>query len=129
NYIAILSGQPPNHQTQADCFRYTSFSGFTGLISDGVATGSGCIYPKAVPTLPDQLAAAHLTWGGYMEDMGNGVPADPPVCRHPKLDKIDCTFMARAKDQYTTRHNPFVYFDSLIDEGACQKDDVPLDRL
>ncbi len=129
NYIAMVSGQPPNHQTQADCFRYTKFSGYTGLTPDELATGSGCIYPPEVSTIANQLEQAHLTWGGYMEDMGNGLPSDSGTCRRPKTDAIDCTFMARAKDQYAARHNPFIYFDSLIEDGSCQEHNVPLDRL
>ena len=30
---------------------------------------------------------------------------------------------------YAARHNPFVYFHSLLDLGSCQQSDVPLDRL
>jgi hypothetical protein len=129
NYIAMVSGQPPNHQTQADCFRFTKFSGYAGLSADGIAGGSGCIYPEAVQTIADQLERAHLTWGGYMEDMGNGQTLDETTCRRPQPDTIDCTFMARAKDQYAARHNPFIYFDSLINDGSCERHDVPLDRL
>lgn len=129
NYVAMVSGQPPNHQTQADCFRFTRFGDYTGLTTDGIAPGSGCIYPDAVRTIADQLEQAHLTWGGYMEDMGNGQPPDEATCRRPKPDAIDCTFMARAKDEYAARHNPFIYFDSLTNAGSCQQHDVPLDRL
>ncbi|MEA2303350.1 MAG: phosphatidylinositol-3-phosphatase, partial [Solirubrobacteraceae bacterium] len=32
-------------------------------------------------------------------------------------------------DQYATRHNPFVYFHSIIDRPACAARDVPLSRL
>src|SRR3954469_12782166 len=41
NYIAMVSGQPPNIQTQADCQFFTDFMGSVG--SDGVATGQGCV--------------------------------------------------------------------------------------
>ena len=30
---------------------------------------------------------------------------------------------------YAARHNPFVYFHSLLDLGSCSQRDVPLDRL
>jgi hypothetical protein len=32
-------------------------------------------------------------------------------------------------DQYAARHNPFVYFHSIIDSPACAANDVPLERL
>jgi hypothetical protein len=38
--------------------------------------------------------------------------------------------MARDGDQYATRHNPFVYFHSIIDDQArCDANVVPLSRL
>jgi hypothetical protein len=41
----------------------------------------------------------------------------------------DGTQSATAADQYAARHNPFVYFHSLLDSGACHADVVPLYRL
>jgi hypothetical protein len=32
-------------------------------------------------------------------------------------------------DEYAARHNPFVYFHSVIDSPACAQRDVPLDAL
>src|SRR3954447_15514844 len=46
NYISMVSGQPPNPQTQADCQFFQEFVGTTG--SDGVAVGQGCVYPADV---------------------------------------------------------------------------------
>src|SRR3954453_11846234 len=43
NYIAMVSGQPPNPQTQADCMVYSEFAGAVG--PDGIAVGQGCVYP------------------------------------------------------------------------------------
>jgi hypothetical protein len=63
-----------------------------------------------------------------MEDMGNS-PSAPATCRHPALWTQDTTQNARLGDQYAARHNPFVYFHSLLDSGACNANDVPLDRL
>ncbi len=31
--------------------------------------------------------------------------------------------------QYDARHNPFIYFHSLLDLGDCATDDVSLDQL
>jgi hypothetical protein len=127
NYIAMVSGQAPNPQTQSDCQVYTDFTPGT-IGADGQAMGSGCVYPAAVKTVADQLTAKRLTWGGFMEDMGNSTTS-PQTCRHPALGQRDDTQSAKAGDQYAARHNPFVYFHSIIDSPDCAADDVPLDRL
>jgi phosphatidylinositol-3-phosphatase len=127
NYIAMVSGQGPNPVTQSDCQIYQEF--LPGTIgADGQAMGMGCVYPASVKTVADQLSAAGLTWGGYMEDMGNTTTADR-TCRHPSLNSLDSTQQATATDQYAARHNPFVYFHSIIDGPDCHERDVPLDRL
>ena len=121
NYIALVSGQGSNPLTQTDCPVFLDV--FPGTIgADGQATGVGCVYPAAAKTVADQLTGAGLSWKGYMEDMG-------VACRHPALGSVDGTQTARRGDQYTTRHNPFVYFHSLLDSGACARNDVPLTRL
>src|SRR3954453_2864095 len=61
NYIAMVSGQSPNPQTQADCQIFTSFLG-SGPSADGVWAGSGSVYPTGVKTIADQLEAKGLTW-------------------------------------------------------------------
>src|SRR4051795_3809072 len=121
NYIAMVSGQAPNIVTQADCPFYFNF--VPGVIGpNGQAIGQGCVYPTAVKTVADQLESAGLTWKGYMEDMGTS-------CRHPALNTRDDTQQARVGDQYAARHNPFVYFHSLIDTGACAAGDVDFSQL
>jgi phosphatidylinositol-3-phosphatase len=121
NYIAMVSGQAPAITTQADCPFYTDL--LPGIIgSDGQAIGQGCVYPATVKTVADQLAAKGLTWRGYMEDMASN-------CQRPAQNSFDQTQTATAASQYAARHNPFVYFHSLIDSGACGANDVPLGRL
>src|SRR3954453_19847955 len=120
NYVTMVSGQPPNPQTQADCQFYTDFAGTVG--SDGVAVGSGCVFPAEVKTIADQLEAKGLTWKGYMQDMGTG-------CRHPALNQHDDTQSATKQSQYAARHNPFVYFHSIIDRPICATNDVDLSKL
>jgi hypothetical protein len=127
NYIAMVSGQGPNPITQSDCQIYQEFTPGT-IGADGQAMGAGCVYPSSVKTVADQLTAAGLTWGGYMEDMGNSTTEDE-TCRHPALNSHDSTQQATATDQYAARHNPFVYFHSIIDSPDCAQRDVPLDRL
>jgi hypothetical protein len=128
NYIALVSGQSSNPMTQADCLFFTDvFPGTPG--ADGQAVGQGCVYPKAFKTIADQLEAKGMTWRGYMEDMGNS-PTQPKTCRHPAIGSQDTTQSAKPGDQYAARHNPFVYFHSIIDDRArCDAHVVPLDRL
>ena len=122
NYVGQVSGQSPNVITQADCTRYTDVA--PGIAGPGGQTvGEGCVYPPAVLTVADQVAAAHLTWKGYMEDMGNSPARDHTdargACGHPVLNSSDGTQAATSGDQYATRHNPFMYFHSIIDTAQC----------
>lgn len=121
NYVAQVSGQGPDAQTQGDCQYYTDFTQ-TGTVAPGQAVGNGCVYPASVKTVADQLQAKHLTWRGYMQDMGTG-------CRHPQLNAADGTQKAKVGDQYAARHNPFVYFHSIIDSASCASHDVDLSKL
>jgi len=121
NYIAQLSGQGPDPQTQSDCHVFSNFIR-SGTAVPGQAVGHGCVYPKTVRTVANQLTQHGLTWKGYMESMHS-------ACRHPALNTTDRTQKARVGDQYAAKHNPFVYFHSIIDSPTCDKNDVPLDRL
>ncbi len=127
NYIALVGGQGSNTATQLDCQVFTNV--LPGTIgANGQARGHGCVYPPAVKTIADQLSARGLSWKGYMEDMANA-PGQPQTCRHPVIGTPDSTQKARIRDQYAARHNPFVYFHSLLDSGACARNDVPLTKL
>jgi len=121
NYIAAVSGQSPNPITQSDCQIFQDLLATT-TDADGQVGGLGCVYPASVNTVADQLAAKGLTWRGYMQDM-----AKP--CDHPPVNGRDTTQSATAASQYAARHNPFVYFHSIIDTPACAENDVPLERL
>jgi hypothetical protein len=96
NYVAIVSGQAPNEQTQLDC----------------------PVYPRAVRTLPDQLEAAGFTWKAYMEDMGNNPAREPASCGHVPVGQPERAQQAQLGDQYAVKHDPFVYFHSIIDDRA-----------
>ncbi len=114
NYISMISGQAPNPYTQADCPTYSDF--LPGIAAPGgQVIGAGCIYPKQVKTIADQLRARGLRWRGYMEDMAAKAPQEPAACRHPEVGAVDDTQSAEVGDQYATRHNPFMYFHSVID--------------
>jgi hypothetical protein len=128
NYVAMVSGQAPNPETQGDCpFFHDVTPGTVG--PDGQAIGTGCVYPAQVKTIADQLSAKGLTWKGYMQDMGADPSREPAACAHPAIGSPDNTETATATDQYATRHNPFVYFHSIIDTPACAQNVVPLERL
>jgi hypothetical protein len=128
NYISMLSGQAPNAITQSDCQIYQEFVGAVG--GDGQAVGQGCVYPKEAKTLADQLSEHGLRWRGYMEDMGADPGRENATCAHPAIGTRDGTQSATEKDQYATRHNPFMYFHSIIDDQVnCDKNVVNLSAL
>jgi hypothetical protein len=129
NYIALVSGQGPNPQTQADCPLYDDFLQ-VGTAPDGQALGSGCVYPPSVQTVGGQLAQAGLPWRAYEGDMGNDPMREAAACAHPALGGPDTTQTATPTDGYATRHDPFMYFHSVIDDAAgCADHVVPLSRL
>lgn len=135
NYIAMISGQAATPETRNDCQTYQDFN-LTGVTADGQAVGSGCVYSAVIKTLPDQLNAVGKTWRGYMGDMGNDPSRESATCGHPTLNAIDHTQSAEAPstavplgDQYASRHNPFVYFHSIIDSPDCGENVVNLNQL
>jgi hypothetical protein len=116
----------------------------------GQVVGDGCVYPgptastNGARTIGNQLddlqksngnGRVRLQWRAYAEDMGNdpvrdyGTP-DPlggTTCAHAPIGGVDNSNSAAADDQYATRHNPFVYFHSVIDDQAsCDAHVVPL---
>jgi len=118
NYVAMVSGQAPNPQNQGDCQVFTDFVGPGVTLAPGQAVGSGCVFPTSVPNLADQLQRAGRTWKGYMEDMGNVPTRESSTCGRPALNSQDNTQSAVAGDGYVTRHDPFVYFHSIIDNPS-----------
>jgi phosphatidylinositol-3-phosphatase len=131
NYIALISGQAPNEATQGDCRTFGEFQApAPGLDSHGQLLGKGCVYPLIVRTLPDELETAGLTWKGYMEDMGKDAAREHATCAHSPVNSQEVLLRATPQDQYAVKHNPFVYFHSIIDDqGRCDSHVVNLDRL
>ncbi|HXT15708.1 MAG TPA: alkaline phosphatase family protein [Gemmatimonadaceae bacterium] len=125
NYIAMISGLAPTRETQIDCPRFIDFVD-TASAKDGQPAGYGCVYPARIQTVADQLDAKGLTWKAYMEDMGATPTREPATCAHPVIGSIDSTSRATALDNYATKHNPFVYFHSIIDTPRCQQNVGPL---
>jgi Phosphoesterase family len=117
SYIALISGQPPNADTEAGCATYADFpSSAKPDTKTGVVPGDGCVYPVEALTLADQLTGKGLTWKAYIDGM-------TAACQHPDSGAADT--QAPGSD-YATRHNPFVYFHSLLDLGDCATNDLPL---
>jgi phosphatidylinositol-3-phosphatase len=115
NYISMVSGQPPNVETQADCQIFSEFTGALEL-SGGIEGGVGCVYPASVQNIGTQLSAQKRKWKAYQQDMGNDPTREAAACGHPALGAQDETQKAEPGDGYATRHDPFVYFHSVIDE-------------
>jgi phosphatidylinositol-3-phosphatase len=131
NYTAQISGQAANYMLNEDCGIYAPFVQFGGENFDkwtkyGQLSGEGCVYPKYVPTIASQLGAKHLSWKEYAQDMGNDPHRDGtamtkagPACGHPALNGVDLTdTTGPADDSYATRHDPFMYFDSITQNTA-----------
>ena len=131
NYIALVSGQGPNVATQRDCKKFTEFElDQPKLDENGQAIGSGCVYPAMVQMVGDQLEAAGKSWRGYMQDLGNDKSKAVEECGHPPIGESDLTTHRTPEDQYATKHNPFYYFHSLIDQHErCVQHVVNLRRL
>jgi phosphatidylinositol-3-phosphatase len=127
NYISMVSGQAPSIFTQADCPFYTDFRPAVPA-TDGQYVGQGCVFPPQVKSVADQLDAKGLAWKGYMEDMGNAA-GESKTCAHAAPNSFDQTENARPGDGYAAKHDPFVYFHSLLDSGSCGRNVVPLTQL
>jgi hypothetical protein len=120
NYTAQISGQGPTYAIQHDCGAYRAFVQTRSTVRPEQVVGDGCVYPKKVATLAGQLDRAGLSWRGYMEDM-----AKP--CQHSRLGHGERWSKATPREQYATRHNPFMYFRSITSRPAyCRAHVKPL---
>jgi hypothetical protein len=149
NYLTLISGQAVTRANQDDCATSTQYPelsvNYADIVVRGLApysqvTGEGCIYPAATKTIGDQLTARGLTWHGYMEDMGIDKTRETAPCGQPigGIGSGDNTQFAQVPpayahggteavtDQYAAKHNPFVYFHSLLDSGLCRSNVGPL---
>jgi hypothetical protein len=122
NYISLVSGQPPNPDNQADCQVFSAFVPPT--VTNGIEDGVGCVYPTSIETIGNQLTAKGLSWKAYEQDMGNVSTRESAACGHPALNSVDNTQDAVEGDGYATRHDPFVYFESVINDQTYCDDHV-----
>jgi Phosphoesterase family len=154
NYISMVSGQATQPDTQADCPFYDKFSGsvvksgslfsnpnygqFASAQGPNAAAGSnGCVYPSSVPTLFNQLDAAHQSWKGYAQDLGNTDTgsathdAGTQYCGAPFAAPGETGSTAQpnpgsanATDQYVPKHFPFPWFESILNSGDCNSQHI-----
>jgi hypothetical protein len=111
NYLAMVSGQPPTPASQGDCPDPVKAVPRDAQAPYNIATGDGCQYPDNFPTIADQLVAKGFTWRGYNE----GIPSP--------------CWPGKSQGHYARKHNPWVFFDSLVTSGQCAANDVGLDAL
>ena len=115
-----------------DCGIFAPFIQFGGenfdkLTKYGQLSGEGCVFPKYVPDdrLPagrqaPELARVRPGHGQRPaprrdgDDQGRARPA--AIRRSAAVDLTDTT--GPANDSYATRHNPFMYFASIIDNKS-----------
>ncbi len=121
--LAMVSGQAPNRDTRTGCTTYSEFPTGRAANANGIVPGAGCVYPETALTIGDQVSAGGHTWHAYIANMGTG------SCAHPNSGAVDDVALAGTGSGYDTRHNPFIYFHSLLDLGDCQNDDVDLGHL
>jgi hypothetical protein len=159
NYISMVSGQATQPDTQADCPQYDSFGGhldnsgslfsnqnygqFVSAAGVNAAAGSnGCVYPWNVKTLFNQLDAAHVSWKGYAQDLGNPDASSSGTLQNPGTGQSHDAGVqacgapyaspgptgstafpnpgsANATDQYVPKHFPFPWFESILQSGDC----------
>lgn len=133
NYISAVAGQGPAPANQADCPQYTNVApGFPAPDGQTYAA-TGCVYPRSVPTLFNQLDQRRVPWKIYAQDMGNdptredayhcGIPGDPSGAG------VKDPGGATARDQYVPKHNPAPWFHALTDNPRDCARVVPLAGL
>jgi hypothetical protein len=138
NYVSLVSGESVTTSNQDDCPSYTQIAP-TAIAAYGQVAGAGCVYPASTLTIADQLTSAGFTYRGYMQDLGNDPAREGTTCGQTQPTATSGVYGGRdltgraqvasggkPQDQYAQRHNPFVYFMSLIGSGSCAKNVVPL---
>ena len=102
NYIAMVSGQPPQPATMGDCAGLSLWA---------------CVQPQGAiasgRNLADQLETARLDWRSYQD-------GTPSPCFHAAYSPTDPSpdpyqgNSATGGKNYADRHNPFLYFPDVI---------------
>ena len=148
-WVRMCHCKKPIHSTSSASAAARSFNSMqrrccSVTVSPSKPSGS-CVWPRASnwlttsppgKTLPGQLKAANLSWKGYMEDLGKSPALARATCGNPTLNARDRTQSSRRPsaelpdgDMYAARHNPFVFFHSIVDSADCDTNVVNLNRL
>jgi hypothetical protein len=133
NYESMVSGQGPQIDTSSDCdVAATSFSDNGHIESAGGSLAknpsygqadslvgpygadgkNGCVYPSHVPTLFNQLDAAHKTWKGYAQDLHDQPGREDGPCGYPGTATNAATSTMTGSDPLTgptQMNNPKAY--------------------
>jgi hypothetical protein len=100
NYIAMTSGQPATPLFNTDCVNWGACEAFEKLWPNTADPGAGA------RSIADQVEDAGHTWKAYMDSMGT-------PCKHgPQLGSDPY------QSGYATRHNPFVYYPSIVENAT-----------
>ena len=119
--IALVSGQGPSPEIRGGCPTYLDL--VPGRVdSHGLATGTGCVFPRSVKTVAAQLGPQGLAWRGYAQGLVS-------PCRHPAPGAPDDTASDRPTDHFAVAATPCLYVHSIIDTGDCNAGVVPVERL
>jgi hypothetical protein len=78
---------------------------------------------------PTQPAPADTTTTAPTSAANPGEASSGLTCRHPVLGSSEPPLAPAQGSDYLGYRNPFVYFDSLLQSGACTSQDVDLNQL
>ncbi len=98
----------------------------TAGTQSGTTTGT-----SATPSsnAPSDTGSTPSTAGSTSGAGAQPQPTTGVTCRRPELGAADPSHTPVPGDPYLTYRNPFVYFNSLLSEGACTSNDVDLSQL
>ncbi len=118
NYIAMVSGQPPQPLSATDCLAVSLWT---------------CVQPQAVlasgRNLADQLEGVQLSWKSYADGASTPCFHAPYVAGDTSPDAYQGNSTTGAKN-YADRHNPFLYFPDVIgDQPRCDAHQRPFTDL
>jgi hypothetical protein len=86
---------------------------------NGIATGTGCVYPPTVGNIATQLRGGRT----HVEGL-HGVDGPARASIRPWA-RSDPNVVATPTSLYATRHNPFVYFQAITDSPAARPTTCP----
>jgi hypothetical protein len=98
----------------------------TAGAQSGTTTGTSTTPSSSAPS---DTGSTPGTAGATSGTSAQPQPTTGVTCRRPELGATDPNHTPVPGDPYLTYRNPFVYFDSLLSEGACTTGDVDLSQL